>query len=184
MSDDEDNTIRISTDELSVELSGPAARVQQSYMSLRHALLESYETTMNNRAGPADADEHGDTMQMHASDDAPSAAEVSADPENMSAAVRALAPAASEAQPAVLQLVLHRRNYTKVRLLERSELADSILGQALDASAIRRLYATPETAEHLHDSLTTGDTLWRKLTPAGRREVARQSRNDSEETDE
>jgi len=174
---DEDNTIRISTDKLSVELEGPAGRVKQAYMSLRHALLESFETTMHNRA--AGGGDGGQTRQMHATGD-----ESEADPPNLSAAVRELTSESSNRRAAVLQLVVHRTNYSKVQLLERSELADSFLGRALEASAIRRLYTRPETAEDLHDSLTSGETLWRKLTPAGRREVERRSRSDSEETHE
>ncbi|MFB6351674.1 MAG: hypothetical protein ABEN55_03630 [Bradymonadaceae bacterium] len=184
---DEENMIRISTDELSVELRGPADRVKQGYTSLRHALLESFESTMHQRTDP---DDSGATRQMYATgEESPgeeaeaSAADASASA-NMSAADRAPTADAEETDNTVIQLVLHRRNYSKLRILERSELADSFLGRGLEASLIRRLYASPETVENLHDSLEIGGTLWRKLTPAGRREVARQSGDDSEETNE
>ena len=216
----DDNTIRIATDELSVTLSGSAGRVQQGYMSLRHVLLESFETTMRQHEEPGGSPEEdeqvaldegnsGHTLPMHASSARPvseareaaeaetgdgeqeeAAAEAdapgeapSADPP-MSAAVRALTPEQPGRNAAVIQLVLRRENYTKVRLLERRELADSFLGEALDAALVHRVHTSPETADRLHDSLTIGDTLWRKLTPAGRREVARRSRAGTEESDD
>ena len=213
----DDNTIRITTDELSVSFSGPAGRVQQSYMSLRHVLLEAFETTMQQHDGgeedasvdeaPAEA-KAGNTMPMHASAASPPEEtrettdeagdqeeeegvdegndaddETNTDP-GLSAAVRALTPDEPSPSGAVIQLVLRRENYTKVRLLERRELADSFLGEALDAAILHRVHTSPETADQLHDSLTIGDTLWRKLTPAGRREVARRSRAGTEESDD
>ena len=99
--------------------------------------------------------------------------------DDMSAAVRAVAPDSSDTPSTFIQLVLRRGKYTKVHVLERAELTDSFLGRALDASVIHRLYTDAKTEKRLRSTLEVGDTLWRELTPAGRAEVERRSRGQS-----
>jgi hypothetical protein len=92
------------------------------------------------------------------------------------------AEARDEQRNSVIQLVVYRDNYTKVCLLERTELADSFLAGAVEPSAVSRMYVDDETYQRLRERLTIGETLWRELTPAGRREVADRSRSHSEES--
>lgn len=166
MSDDE-NRLRIETDGLSVEWSGDADQVERAYLASQALVREAFRNATDDaketpgepsRNGPREADASGGTQgDQSARRDASRTA-------------------------SVVQLVVYRDNYTKVCLLERTELADSFLARALEPSAISRMYIDADTHESLRQRLTVGETLWRELTPAGQREVASRSQSFSEES--
>lgn len=181
-----DNNLRIETGGLTVELSGAPDEIAEAYEALRPLLRENYgETLRGTHSGEKQADETASsssntpTQPLHREKMEEQKQQTQEPSEEMSAAVRAVAPDSSETPSTFIQLVLRRGKYTKVHVLERAELTDSFLGRALDASVIHRLYTDAKTEKRLRSTLEVGDTLWRELTPAGRAEVERRSRDPS-----
>ncbi len=165
---DEDNSLRIETDTLSVEWSGEADQVERAYDASRSLVREAFRDATADEPETPEQPSRAGPAEVGASDD----------PEGDDDTARRDA----SRDASVVQLVVYRDNYTKVCLLERTELADSFLARALDPSAVSRIYVGADTYESLRQRLTIGETLWRELTPAGQREVAARSQSFSEES--
>ena len=180
MSETEDNSLTIATDGLEVTLSGEIEEVESAYTALQELLQTCYAETIDARGESSNPSGGYETQPLHAQPGEPPA---EAETE-MSAAVRAVAPDDSDDRAAFVQLVLRRDKYTKVHLLERKELSNSFLGNALDPEAVSRIYTDSETEKRLRPTLEIGETLWRELTPEGRQAVERRSRDAMEDSEE
>lgn len=164
----DNNSLRIDTGTLSVEWSGDAKQIERAYRASRSLVREAF------RDATADAEQTPEETSRNDPTDADISEPPPAD-DNSSLGT-------TSRTASVVQLVVYRDNYTKVCLLERTELADSFLARALDSPAVSRIYVDADTYESLRERLTIGETLWRELTPAGQREVAARSQSFSEES--
>jgi hypothetical protein len=165
---DEDNRLRIETDGLTVEWTGDADQIEKAYRTSRSLVREAFRDATADDETPPNPPSRDESADTDTPGNPPDHDELSGRDTGRTASV--------------VQLVVYRDNYTKVCLLERTELADSFLAGAIEPSAVSRMYVDADTYERLRERLTVGETLWRELTPAGQREVATRSQSFSEES--
>jgi hypothetical protein len=149
-----DNTLKITTDGLDLELDGDRDYIERAYLSMRRVLTEQFFETMRNnpQAGR-------ETVEMQAA--------------SRDAIDEGPIPGAAGSDERFINVVVSEEVYNKLYMLEEERLQKSILGRLLSLEGIKRIYLDENVERLFREGIDLGDTLWRELTNAGKAAIGR-----------
>jgi hypothetical protein len=149
-----DNTLKITTDGLDLELDGDRDYIERAYLSMRRVLTEQFFETMRNnpQAGR-------ETVEMQAA--------------SRDAIDEGPIPGAAASDERFINVVVSEEVYNKLYMLEEERLQKSILGRLLSLEGIKRIYLDENVERLFREGIDLGDTLWRELTNAGKAAIGR-----------
>lgn len=150
--DDSDNELRIRTERLEIDLRGDPEAILDAYEQLRDSLGNLYDAADREAMVSANHPAVGSTDTDEDLDETLTPPGVAPEPD----------------EHRIVHLVLRRDRYEKIVLFERTQLAESFLGKALDVDRVDRIYCGTSVEDRLRSSVQLGKTMWRKLTPDGR----------------
>lgn len=137
------NTIKVSTPDLCLELSGEANLLKDAYEAVRPILISHFAATFS--ASSSD-DVTGQTRK----------------PAILSAGTKEH-----------INFVVCNEVYNKVYLVELEDLEQASLSRVLDLSRVSRVFISRSQKDRFEEFFSMGKVLWRELTTAGRAVVKR-----------
>ncbi len=162
-----DNRLKIEAGSLDLELTGDADYIIEAYEAIRTVAMQCFEETLHTQREDDSLDQTEEWK--------PAPKKKGTDPHFSVDGLRQQVAAGRELVKVRLKFVVCTEMYERVAALSRDDFRESIFGTVVNPDALARVYLSEPAAENLEDQLEFDETLWRKLTAAGKAAIRGES---------